>query len=207
MRELTPSPLALLSLRDVTEKAVQESALAAIIQRLKQESTRDPLTGVFNQRFMWDWIEVQLKRCTREQLPLVCLMADIDHFKRFNDNYGHQTGDLVLQEFTRRLVRQVRESDVVVRYGGEEFVLLLPDCSAAEAVVAAEGVRSGVANTPFTIPSVGPAHIHCSIGVSLWEPDRPCTAEDLIRRADKLMCRAKRAGRNRVMAENPDPPA
>ncbi len=199
--------LAMISLRDVTEKAVRESALAAIIQRLKQESTRDPLTGVFNQRFMWDWIEVQLKRSTREQLPLACLMADIDHFKNFNDSHGHPAGDLVLQEFTHRLVKRVRESDVVVRYGGEEFVLLLPECGAAEAMDAAEGIRGCVARTPFKVPSIGSLHIQCSIGVSVWEPDRPCTAEDLIRRADKLLYRDKRAGRNRVMAENSSAPS
>ncbi len=194
--------LALVSLRDVTEKAVRESALAAIIQRLKQESTRDPLTGVFNQRFMWDWIEVQLKRCTRDKLPLACLMADIDYFKNFNDDHGHPAGDQVLQEFTHRLVERVRESDVVVRYGGEEFVMLLPECGAAMAVEAAEQIRLCVAESPFTVPVFGALHIQCSIGVSVWEPDRPCTAEDLIRRADKLLYRAKRAGRNRVMAEN-----
>ncbi len=197
--------LALISLRDVTERAVRESALAAIIQRLKQESTRDPLTSAFNQRFMWEWIEVQLKRCTRDGLPLACLMADIDYFKDFNDTHGHQAGDRVLQEFTRRLGLRLRQSDVVVRYGGEEFVILLPGCTSAKALETGEAVRRHIAEEPFDLPSVGPLHIQCSIGISVWEPDQPCTAEDLIRRADKLLYRAKRAGRNRVITEDSEP--
>jgi diguanylate cyclase (GGDEF)-like protein len=126
------------------------------------------------------------------------LMIDIDHFKRFNDEYGHKVGDLVLREVAEALQRRARGSDVVARYGGEEFMIVLPDMAAALALERAEQVRADVES--LTLHALGKALATVTISVGLAEfPGHGSTVEALILASDKALYEAKRAGRNRVV--------
>lgn len=174
--------------------------LQASLNELKQrreESTRDSLTGVFNRRFMWEWLQPQLKHAQRHKVPLTCLMIDIDRFKDLNDAYGHDVGDRVLKHFSRVVSKNLRESDIVVRYGGEEFVTLLPQCNLENGRIAAERIRQAVMHT--RLPSRKTTQLTCSIGVATFDPVKPITGEKLIKQADKALYKAKNAGRNRVV--------
>ncbi len=174
--------------------------LQASLDELKQrreESTRDSLTGIFNRRFMWEWLLPQLKHAQRHKVPLTCLMIDIDRFKELNDAYGHHAGDEVLKHCSDTIVKSLRESDIVVRYGGEEFVTLLPHCSFKNGHIAAERIRQAV--TRARPPWLKPTELTCSIGVATFDPDTPITGEALLEQADKALYKAKNAGRNRVV--------
>ncbi|MBM4055701.1 MAG: GGDEF domain-containing protein [Planctomycetes bacterium] len=188
---------AIVFIQDVTESVIRSSEYAELMQKLREDSFRDPLTGIFNRRFMWDWLLLQLKRNEREKKPLACMMLDLDHFKRINDTYGHEKGDEVLKSFVEVTRRCLRNSDVFVRYGGEEFVAFLPDNELLQGIHTAQRVRESIAASGLA--SFKPGEITCSIGVSSWNYDNPCTGEDLLRNADKHLYKAKNNGRNQVV--------
>ncbi|MBI5255074.1 MAG: GGDEF domain-containing protein [Burkholderiales bacterium] len=160
-----------------------------LVSTLRQASVRDPLTGLFNRRAMTEALERQWLRHRRTQAPLAVLAIDIDHFKRINDTLGHAAGDSVLIHLSTLLQNHVRGEDVVGRVGGEEFLLLLPDTQAPQAIALADRLRVLVrAESLGTTISVGIALAH-SVDDS---------AESLIARADAALYRAKDAGRNRI---------
>ena len=172
-------------------------------ESLHEQSIRDALTGLYNRRFMEESAQRELLRATRLQAEgrtgdMAFLMIDIDHFKRFNDEYGHKVGDLVLREVAEALQRRARGSDVVARYGGEEFMIVLPDMAAALALERAEQVRADVES--LTLHALGQALATVTISVGLAEfPGHGSTVEALILASDKALYEAKRAGRNRVV--------
>jgi len=126
------------------------------------------------------------------------LIADIDHFKRINDTYGHDVGDVVLKEFAVRLLHNVRTSDLTCRLGGEEFMILMPDTNADVAAPVAERVRACIAEAPFIVSGLEPIPVTASVGLgSLRSPNE--TPETLFKRADEALYAAKRGGRNRVI--------
>jgi diguanylate cyclase (GGDEF)-like protein len=186
----------LVSINDVTEAVVRSSALAELAQQLKEQTTRDPLTGAFNRRFMWEWLGGQLHLASRSKQPMACLMIDIDHFKRINDEQGHEAGDAVLKHFSSVVDEHLRGSDILVRYGGEEFVVLLPSCDLAQGVDVARRVRAAVAAS--ACPPLEAGAVTCSIGVGCWNGDSMATGAELMREADRQLYRAKNSGRNRV---------
>lgn len=160
---------------------------------LERLAAHDPLTQCFNRRAFFVELEKHWSHAKRHQLPLACLMVDLDHFKSINDNHGHQTGDLVLQKTAELLRQNRRPSDLVCRYGGEEFCLLLPHTDLAGACIVAEQIRAAIADARFDNLSVT-----ASIGVS----ERTLGARDpkeLIDQADKCLYVAKREGRNRFV--------
>ncbi len=189
--------LAVVSILDVTDSVIRSSALLETAHKLHQYSNRDPLTGLFNRRFMWDWLTKQLKLAARHAGSISCLIIDVDHFKRLNDTHGHDRGDEVLKALATSLTSRLRESDVVVRYGGEEFVALLPDCAAEEAIDTAERIRQEVANSG--VAQLEPGAVTVSIGVACCQPDNPCTGEEMLKRADRRLYDAKNRGRNQVV--------
>lgn len=189
--------LAVVSINDVTENVAKSSALAQMARKLELQSNRDQLTGAYNRHFLWAWLDQQLKQCVRHGQALGCLMLDIDHFKRINDTYGHDVGDAVLRGFARLLNEQLRDSDILVRYGGEEFVALLPHADAAAALVFANRILGGMRNT--TIAPLDAGAVRCSIGVASWTPDAPCSPEELLKEADRCLYQAKQAGRDQVV--------
>ncbi|MDD2541493.1 MAG: GGDEF domain-containing protein [Desulfuromonadaceae bacterium] len=163
---------------------------------LEQETITDPLLGIFNRRCLDRRMQEEVLRAQRHRLDLAMLMVDIDNFKQVNDTWGHQVGDLVLQHLTEILVDALRQTDVLARFGGEEFVILLPHTPEVEANKLAERLRTAVEQTPLhRIPEL---RVTVSIGTACLLPDDD-TAYSLLERADKAMYWAKREGRNRVV--------
>ena len=174
--------------------------------RLLRSGFTDVLTGWNNRRYLTVRMSEELARARRDGSRLVCLMLDIDHFKRVNDNWGHAAGDAVLREIAQRVESQVRASDVAARYGGEEFVVLLPGTDVASAMLLAERIRAAVSKTPIELPNGEGVTITASIGISdvLPKPeadDLKTIGDSLIARADVALYAAKAAGRDRVVVE------
>lgn len=174
--------------------------------RLLRSGFTDGLTGWHNRRYLNVRLSEELARARRDGERLVCLMLDVDHFKRVNDNWGHAAGDAVLREIAQRVESQVRASDVAARYGGEEFVVLLPGTDVASALLLAERIRKAVSATPVDLPNGESVTITASIGISEVHPtpeanDLKTVGDSLIARADVALYAAKSAGRNRVVVE------
>lgn len=174
--------------------------------RLLVAAATDPLTGLLNRTQLGPRVAELVAASRRTGRPLACLMVDLDFFKAVNDTYGHQAGDAVLVEVARRLEKAKRASDVLVRYGGEEFLALLPETDLDGALVAAETLRAAIAAEPvvFRSEAHGPVEIsvRASVGVS-WLDDAMYDAALLVAAADDALYRAKERGRDRV--ETPEP--
>ncbi len=166
---------------------------------LRDQSIRDPVTGLFNRRYLEEALEMECARADRSNQPLGALMADIDHFKRFNDSFGHEAGDMVLRQFGEVLNRTMRAGDIVCRYGGEEFVMVLPGADIAAATVLAERVRKEIAGFDFTHHGRQLGKITVSVGVASYQSaGRSCSA--MMAAADQALYAAKLGGRDRVVA-------
>lgn len=165
---------------------------------LRHQSTVDPLTGLYNRRFFDESLKRELARAQRSRSACSVVMVDLDHFKRVNDTYGHEGGDLVLQAASRAILQRVRASDVVCRYGGEELVLMLPDCDAQEAVRCAEAIRISLGGIVIQHAGQTIAGISASFGVAQW-PGHGNGEQDLLQAADRALYAAKRTGRNKVL--------
>lgn len=172
-------------------------------ESLRQQSIRDVLTGLYNRRFLFEFIERELTLWQRKQSPsdigIAVLMLDIDHFKSFNDQHGHDVGDVVLKEVANALRKTVRRSDVASRYGGEEFTVVMPDITFQNAFERAELIRAEIEKIRVNIPGKSVERVTTSIGLA-HHPQDGETAETLISLADKALYQAKRSGRNRVVA-------
>jgi two-component system cell cycle response regulator len=170
------------------------------VQLSLEMAITDQLTGLHNRRYMARHLSTLMKNAGSSK-PISFLVMDIDHFKTINDTHGHDGGDEVLKEFANRVSANVRGIDLACRYGGEEFVVVMPDTDTTFAFTVAERLRQSVENTPFPLNHV-PAGIRVtvSIGIASSTGDGD-TAEELLRRADQALYRAKRQGRNRVVAE------
>ena len=169
------------------------------MQKQRELSTSDSLTGAFNRRFFDDYFANEVERAARYRTPVTVAMIDVDHFKRFNDTYGHAVGDRALRNVARSLQRAIRRSDLVARYGGEEFVAVFRETDAEQAIERVEAIRRTIEAEPLLVArSTGPARVTVSAGVASWPLDG-LTAEELIGRADARMFEAKSAGRNRVV--------
>jgi two-component system cell cycle response regulator len=170
--------------------------MTALYEDARRLATVDTLTGLLNRRAFLDVLDRESARSERHSYPLSILLLDADHFKRVNDTYGHAAGDAVLQGFARVLGTVARRSDVVARWGGEEFVVALPQTGAAGARVAAERVRRALAEARYPIPGGDPLRMTASVGAATAQP--PWTKEAVVSAADAAMYAAKARGRNRV---------
>lgn len=176
--------------RDRTEALEQANA------ELERRATTDPLTGVHNRRRLQDKLDELMRIRQRTGRTFALMVADVDHFKRINDSFGHDAGDRVLQAFAQVLMKQTRATDFVARFGGEEFVVVLPETSELDAAcTAAEKIRAAVEATQFTIPKA----VTLSIGVTVCDPQDE-DPDTVLKRADRALYEAKAAGRNRVVA-------
>ncbi|MBI5137269.1 MAG: diguanylate cyclase [Nitrospirae bacterium] len=183
------------------EKAQLLGALEAKNEQLAVMATTDPLTGIANRGHIEAFIGDSAARAARFGERLTVAMVDIDHFKRLNDTHGHPFGDRVIREVSRVLAESVRRIDKVGRYGGEEFLLVLPETDAAGAMVLGERIRQRVAALDFAPHH--DVHVTLSGGVASWTPQM-ASWEELVAVADQALYRAKEGGRNRICGSPPD---
>ena len=169
-------------------------------EALRTQATRDALTGVWNRGAILKILERELNRSVREGASVGVVLADIDHFKRINDTLGHLTGDVVLQEMTTRMGAALRPYDALGRYGGEEFLIVLPGCDTAGTLTVAERVRTRISETPVQTPG-GVVDVTGSLGAATTDGCPSTSPSALIQLADLALYRAKSAGRNRALAE------
>jgi diguanylate cyclase (GGDEF)-like protein len=189
-----------LSLTPVIDKRAEVTGVVMVltdVTKLHRQANFDKLTGLYNRRYFDELLMKEFQRCQRNpDKPFSILLMDIDHFKSFNDTYGHQVGDQVLASFGQVLAKTVRRTDMPVRYGGEEMVVILPDTKADQAVIAAEKIRKVVESMQLYDLEGNPIRqITTSIGVAQCTP-RDLKSEDLVRRADDALYKCKGAGRN-----------
>ena len=177
-------------------KTLQDSLRQSNL-RLKELAATDPLTGLANRRTLMNSLEREFRRSLRNSAPLALLMADLDHFKKVNDQFGHQQGDQVLVTLAELLQAHLRPYDLAARFGGEEFCLLLPETPLADAVHIGERLRQRVASLVFSGP-LAPLQLTVSIGAAVFPGPRIDTSDCLIREADQALYQAKHAGRNRL---------
>lgn len=174
-----------------------QAELIAAREALRKEATHDHLTGVWNRAGILDILQRECARMTRAKGAVAVVMADIDHFKEVNDTYGHLAGDDVLREVVRRMQSSVRSYDSIGRYGGEEFVIVLPDCEALSGVQQAERLRHSVGAKPVETSGVI-IPVTLSLGVSVLSQAHPDDYQTLLRIADAALYRAKEGGRDQT---------
>lgn len=166
-------------------------------ETLREQSIRDPLTGLFNRRFMQESLDKELQRAKRKQRPLSFIFLDLDHFKRFNDVFGHDAGDSVLQSMADIFRKHFRAEDIICRYGGEEFAIILPESSVQDAFNRADALRLAARDLKLVHRGVLLEPVTLSIGIAGF-PENGQTAQDLLDGADKGLYQSKADGRDRV---------
>ena len=194
-----------LKLRNLQKQLAEQNVVLKkeVNRRMKAEkelfvqATTDPLTNIFNRRHFFEVAAKELSIPKRVDQPFSVIMIDIDHFKKFNDTYGHCIGDQVLIHFAEICQKNLREYDLLARYGGEEFVILLPKTDKQQAQVIAERLRTQVADTNMTIEN-NAVSITISLGVCSTSGDSPIDLTDIVEKADEALYRSKQSGRNRV---------
>ncbi|HVI90921.1 MAG TPA: diguanylate cyclase [Dongiaceae bacterium] len=198
----------LLYLEEAEDQTIDERDLAVLTEtiafalanlrlreRLRNQSVRDPLTDLFNRRYLEETLELEFSRTRRDQRPLSVIMLDIDHFKRFNDLHGHDAGDLVLKAVGQLLKRTIRTGDVPCRYGGEEFILVLPGNTVEEAGSLAERIRGAAEEIEINHKNAPLGKITVSLGIAAF-PQSGATVTEVLNAADQALYQAKRNGRN-----------
>ncbi len=177
-----------------------QSELLKAQESLREQATRDSLTMLWNRHAVFDILAQELSRAYRELTPLGIVLADLDKFKTVNDTFGHIAGDTVLREFAARLRNVIRSYDAAGRYGGEEFLIILPGCDEEAALQTAERMRERIHQTKFSSGEGGQELVvTASFGVTALPRGRQVTPEQVIRFADEALYRAKQQGRNRCV--------
>ncbi|WP_267434201.1 GGDEF domain-containing protein [Sphingomonas sp. GM_Shp_1] len=166
------------------------------ISALERDAIRDPLTGLFNRRYLDAKLVEETDRSRRSATPFSTLIIDIDRFKHVNDTYGHSVGDQVIRHVSRLLVETARSADTVARFGGEEFVVLAPDCDLDQVAVFGEQIREEIAVRAVPLPDGRELMVTASLGVATFAREE--TPAELLQRADRALYRAKQNGRNRT---------
>ncbi|MBF0324703.1 MAG: PAS-domain containing protein [Alphaproteobacteria bacterium] len=190
---------------DITEKHHQDLKIKTLVERLEQSALHDALTGLANRTKFTQRFDIECDRLVRSGKPMSLLVIDLDHFKTINDTFGHVVGDLVLKETAEVLQGSVRATDLVSRFGGEEFVVLLPETDMEGALTVAESLRGAVADRKILAPGIAePISVTGTFGVSSMDRDELLALDDFIDAADRAAYRGKRAGRNRVCAATDD---
>jgi diguanylate cyclase (GGDEF)-like protein len=186
----------------VAEQVAITVANLNLRESLRLEAVRDPLTGLYNRRYMQEFLDRELHSARRKRRPLAVMMLDLDRFKRYNDNFGHSAGDQALAAVGETLLRSVRAEDVACRYGGEEFALILPECSLQQAIVRADDIRKRLKEYRVQSDGEAPDALTVSIGVAAFD-ETTDRVDLLLKFADDALYQAKRAGRDRVVAARP----
>jgi diguanylate cyclase (GGDEF)-like protein/PAS domain S-box-containing protein len=187
------------NIRDITERVQAQNALLKSEALLREQSVRDHLTGVFNRRYMEETLDRELLRASRKGLPLGIIMLDVDNFKRFNDAYGHTAGDAVLRELGNLLLGHVRGEDIASRYGGDEFIIVLPDASPEVTIERAERLCEHARYLNIQFDGHALETVTLSLGVAFF-PEDGIKSDTLLKAVDVALYRAKNEGRDRVVA-------
>ena len=177
-----------------------QDRLLATQERLRIQATHDALTGIWNRRAITEILERELSRGVRKSQATSLLIVDVDHFKAINDSYGHLVGDEVLQHVSRRMEQLIRNYDSLGRFGGEEFLVCLPESDPVGALVVANRICSDISSRPVEVDD-GEVEVTVSIGLASFDPNSlnsPVTCDEVIKAADDALYQAKRSGRNRV---------
>jgi diguanylate cyclase (GGDEF)-like protein/PAS domain S-box-containing protein len=186
------------NIRDITERKQAQDALLKSQALLREQSVRDHLTGLFNRRYMEETLERELLRATRKQLSLGIIMLDVDEFKHFNDMYGHGAGDVILRELGNLLLKHVRREDIPCRYGGDEFIIVLPDASQVVTSERAEYICKKAKQSHFQFEGQALEAVTLSLGMAVFPKDGSTSAA-VLKAADDALYRAKHDGRGRVV--------
>ena len=195
--ELEQEIYAMVVIQDVTEDYRQRHVLLQVAKRFEEESIRDELTGLYNRRFLWEYLESELPKASREKYYLVCTVYDLDHFKAVNDDLGHKAGDEILLSFVGVIKKNLRAGDSAFRYGGEEFITISSDVDLKKPNALAQRICTAMAAKKLhgAVKRV----VTCSAGFSIAQPLYvPLASESLVKHADEALYRAKKEGRNRV---------
>ncbi len=182
--------------RDREAIRAQAADLAVANRKLQHMALNDTLTGLPNRRYAMDRLGKEWERASRQGKPFVCMILDIDHFKKVNDTYGHDAGDVVLQRTAQAMKECMRTSDDVCRFGGEEFLCICPDADLEVAQIMGDRLRQAVADNYVDTPGFQ-GSVTVSVGVAAYNPDIECL-HDLLKLADEALYAAKDAGRNKV---------
>lgn len=180
------------------KKQEQLTEINLLTEKLREQTIREPLTGLFNRRYLEETLERELSRARRKNLPLGVIMADIDHFKQFNDTHGHAAGDALLSQFGEYLVAHIRGYDIACRYGGEEFTLILPEASREVTWERAKLLLEGARHLQVNFEGKLLEPITLSLGVAIF-PTNGATGGEVLSCADALLYRAKHGGRDRIV--------
>lgn len=194
--QVADARVALITVHDVTYNVKLKNTLIEMGQKFEDKTYHDALTGIYNRRFLWEWIDLQMKKSFKKNAKIVCTMYDLDFFKRINDEFGHETGDKVLIEFVKLVSSSLRSSDLFVRYGGEEFLVFQINVDEKHTSDQYYRIQKLLA-APSTL-NKKTGVITCSAGTSIWLPSNPVDAKTLIDQADTALYEAKRKGRNQV---------
>jgi len=199
----TGAPYGLSDLQYIT-RIVRFASIAIENASLFRQATTDRMTGLFSHHFFEKTLDEELERARRYKSTFSLLMFDIDHFKDFNDTYGHLQGDRIIREISRQLTRSVRQVDFPARYGGEEFAIILPAVDIKGAVVVAERIRRKIETFAFPSSNGGPSlHVTISVGVTEFDPETEYSPSEVVREADRALYQSKEKGRNRVTVSTP----
>lgn len=185
-------------LRDISERA-------RLVEELKVAATTDPLTGIANRRRFDELVKQEVQRCQRFGHTMSLLLLDIDHFKQVNDTHGHQQGDQAILSLVRRIAKQLREVDILGRWGGEEFIILLPETSLDLAWASAERIRLAIASESHPLGADIEIPLTVSIGISASQGPQD-NVDNMVRRADTALYLAKKQGRNCCIKEATEQP-
>lgn len=189
----------LLDVQYITQ-IVRFASIAIENANLYWQATTDRMTKLYSHHYFQQNLGEEVNRARRYGVTFCLLMVDIDHFKKFNDTYGHLQGDIIIKDIARILRSSVRSIDFTARYGGEEFAVILPEVKAQGALIVAERIRRSIEKHPFP-GEEGPLHVTVSIGVAEFKPSRMRSASQLIAEADKALYQSKEMGRNRVSVQ------
>lgn len=178
---------------------LERVALSEQMKKLKKLSITDDLTGLLNRRYLLDRMEEELSRSLRYNRQMSVLMLDLDHFKQINDSFGHPAGDRILEGVAVTIMNSIRTIDIAARYGGDEFVIVLPETDTGMALLIAERLRSSIAETPpaATRDNASPVSLTVSIGIACC-PQHGATVDGLLKCVDEALYQAKDRGKNRT---------